>query len=45
MSFIKPLLAFFAAAFLGAAAVACDGGGDSGDSGDSGNACNACDAE
>ncbi len=38
MSFIKPLLAFFAAAFLGAAAVACDDGGDS-------NACNACDAE
>ena len=40
MSFIKPLLAFFAAAFLGAAAVACDG-----DDKDSGNACNACDAE
>ncbi len=39
MSFIKPLLAFFAAAFLGAAAVACDGAEDSG------NACNACDAE
>ncbi len=39
MSFIKPLIAFFAAAFLGAAAVACATDGDSG------NACNACDAE
>jgi hypothetical protein len=35
MSFIKPLIALLAAAFLGAAAVACSGG-DTG-----GNACEA----